>query len=158
MKLTFFFFLEDMIKGLLIPCHSGQCSLIIFLTVPAQTTCKISFSVDVSDGKTTNIKISSPVAVEQLFRLGSLASFSRNIGCTYRLNSGIPDQVQEKIRGEVDHVLFQHMKLFLSRLFHSFVQFLSYSSCNFLGRPSTCSSNVGKFFARWERDLCYQLR
>ena len=98
-----FFFLEDMIKGLLIPCHSGQCSLIIFLTVPAQNTCKISFSVDVSDRKTTNIKISSPVAVEQLFRLGSLASFSRNIGCTYRLNSGIPDQVQEKIRGEVDH-------------------------------------------------------
>ena len=98
-----FFFLEDMIKGLLIPCHSGQCSLIIFLTVPAQNTCKISFSVDVSDGKTTNIKISSPVAVEQLFRLGSLASFSRNSGCTYRLNSGIPDQVQEKIRGEVDH-------------------------------------------------------
>ena len=91
-----------MIKGLLIPCHSGQCSLIIFLTVPAQNTCKISFSVDVSDGKTTNIKISSPVAVEQLFRFGSLASFSRNIGCTYRLNSGIPDQVQEKIRGEVD--------------------------------------------------------
>ena len=59
-----FFFLEDMIKGLLIPCHSGQCSLIIFLTVPAQTTCKISFSVDVSDGKTTNIKISLPVVVE----------------------------------------------------------------------------------------------
>ena len=49
------------------------------------------------------MKISSPVAVEQLFRLGSLASCSRNIGCTYRLNSGIPDQVQEKIRGEVDH-------------------------------------------------------
>ena len=95
-----------MIKGLLIPCHSGQCSLIIFLTVPAQNTCKISFSVDVSDGKTTNIKISSPVAVEQLFRLGSLASFSRNIGCTYRLNSGIPDQVQEKIRGEVDHTYY----------------------------------------------------
>ena len=43
------------------------------------------------------------VAVEQLFRLGSLASCSRNIGSTYRLNSGIPDQVQEKIRGEVDH-------------------------------------------------------
>lgn len=43
------------------------------------------------------------VAVEQLFRLGSLASCSRNIGSTYRLNSGIPDQIQEKIRGEVDH-------------------------------------------------------
>ena len=98
-----FFFLEDMIKGLLITCHSGQWSLIIFLTVPTQTTCKISFFVDVNDGKATNIKISSPVAVEQLFRLGSLASFSRNIGYTYRLNSGIPDQVQEKIRGEVDH-------------------------------------------------------
>ena len=48
------------------------------------------------------MKISLPVAVEQLFRLGSLASCSRNIGSTYRLNSGIPDQVQEKIR-EVDH-------------------------------------------------------
>ena len=38
----------------------------------------------------------------RLFRLGSLASCSRNIGSTYRLNSGIPDQVHEKIR-EVDH-------------------------------------------------------
>ena len=63
MKLTFFF-LEDMIKGLLITCHSGQCSLIIFLTVPTQTTYKINFSFDVNDGKTTNMKISSPVPVE----------------------------------------------------------------------------------------------
>ena len=59
-----FFFLEDMIKGLLITCHSVQCSLIIFLTVPTQTTYKINFSFDVNDGKTTNMKISSPVPVE----------------------------------------------------------------------------------------------
>ena len=62
---SFFQSKETRWNGHVTTCTVYSVALIlIFLTVPTQTTYKISFSFDVNDGKTTNMKISSPVPVE----------------------------------------------------------------------------------------------